>query len=241
MPRYSACQKEGDILSFSAEVSHHAVSVMRVRIGEEIEAVHEGTVFAAQVTSLKPFEARLIHEIKEDRELRANLILGFALLKGGHDEMILQKGTELGVHAFLPLETERVIIRFKKEAEKENRRERYQKIVTGAVEQCRRSFVPKVEKITNVNDVIHYPAEVKLFAYEKEAIEGKTLKEALVPVQDHQNVLLLLGPEGGWSETEADRLLKAGFLPISLGRRILRAETAAIFAASVFASEEEKR
>ncbi len=240
MAHYLAERKEGELLFFSDASARHIRTVMRLRIGDEFEAVHGGHLYAVTVREENPLTAAIIHEIHEDRELPSSLYLAFAMLKGGHDELILQKGTELGVAAFLPLLSERTIIRLDKEKDKAAKRDRYQKIVEGASEQCRRLRVPEVQPIQTLVDVLRLPAEHRLFAYEKEAFEGVTLVEAIRHVKPGDRVVLLIGPEGGWSEAEAERILKAGYAPISLGKRILRAETAAIYGAAVFAAEVER-
>ena len=90
---------------------HHIKDVMRVKVGFEFEAVNNGEIFKARVISLNPFEVKIVEEIKENRELKGHLTLAFSLLKGGHDELILQKGTELGVYAFVPYISSRTIVR----------------------------------------------------------------------------------------------------------------------------------
>lgn len=236
MAHFLAEQKNGDTLVFSSSAAHHIRHVMRLKKGDEFEGVYEGKVYAVQVVSLDPFEAKIIHEILEDRELEGRLTLAFALLKGGHDEFILQKGTELGVYAFIPFSSERTIIRFKNEKEKEARKARYEKILSSSSEQCRRSFVPECKGIVSLKELALYPAKTKLFAYEMEAESGKPIQEAF-----SDDTLLLIGPEGGFSKEEASYLLLKGFTAVSLGRRILRAETAAIYGASLYAEHYEKR
>ncbi len=235
MAHYLASGKKGDTLLFSLDTIHHIKDVMRLKIGKEFEAVYENRIYAVRLSSLEPFMVEIINELDEDRELNGSLSLAFALLKGRHDELILQKGTELGVSSFIPYVSDRTIIRFSKEKDKESKKERYLKILENAAEQCRRNKVPSLSKIINLKDLSKLENKTKLFAYEAVAIEGKPLKEELT-----SDTLLVIGPEGGFSEAEAKYLMDNGFKPVSLGRRILRAETAAIAASAIYSSKFEQ-
>ena len=86
----------------SKEDEHHLLNVMRAKKGEKIEVVDEGDLYLCEVFSISPLEVLVLNEINRPTELNVHLILGFALLKGGHDELVLMKGTELGVSSFLP-------------------------------------------------------------------------------------------------------------------------------------------
>ncbi|MFA6619801.1 MAG: RsmE family RNA methyltransferase, partial [Bacilli bacterium] len=168
-------------------------------------------------------------------ELPVRLELAFALLKHGNDEEVLDKGTELGVASFSPFFSSRTIIHLASEEDKMKRQERFQKIVKAASEQSKRTRIPVVQPIRDYEDILSETAELKLFAYENESDDVKTLPSALKSLQTGQRCLIVIGPEGGFSPEEALEAKEKGFHYVSLGRRILRAETAAIYAASVFA------
>lgn len=214
---------------------HHIKDVMRVKVGFEFEAVNNGEIFKARVASLNPFEVKIVEEIKENRELKGHLTLAFSLLKGGHDELILQKGTELGVYAFVPYISSRTIVRLNNEKEKENKIVRYKKILENSSEQCKRSLIPEISPVIKLEDLPSFPNETKLIAYEEVAFKGSPLEKEI-----GDDTLLVIGPEGGFSEKEAEYLIKNGFKPVSLGKRILRAETAAIASAALYSFNKEQ-
>lgn len=235
MAHYLANDKQGDTLVFSLETIHHIKNVMRAKVGKEFEGVYDGKVYAVRVASLEPFRVEIIHEILEDRELKGKLTLAFSLLKGGHDELILQKGTELGVDTFAPFLSKRSIIRLQTEKDKLAKIDRYSKILENSSEQCRRGMVPNINPIVTLKDLVNLPNKTKLIAYEEVAIEGKPLIEEI-----SEDTLLVIGPEGGFASEEANYLIENGFKPVSLGRRILRAETACIAAVAIYASKFEQ-
>lgn len=235
MAHYIFKERKGENLLFSDETIHHIKDVMRGKVGFEFEAVNDGEIYKAQVTSLNPFEVRIIEEIKEDRELKGHLTLAFSLLKGRHDELILQKGTELGVYGFIPYISSRTIVRLKDEKDKKGKIERYTKILENSSEQCKRGKIPTISQIIKLEDLVSLDNKTKLIAYEAVAFEGKPLIEEI-----SEDTLLVIGPEGGFSEKEANFLIDNGFKPVSLGKRILRAETAAIASAAIYSSKEEQ-
>jgi 16S rRNA (uracil1498-N3)-methyltransferase len=233
MERYFASVKEG-VASLSEESAHHLRDVMRGRSGETIEIVSEGKVYEAMIASVKPLKITIQKEIETASELPRHLILAFSLLKGGHDELVLMKGTELGVGAFAPFVSSRTIIRLEK-GEGEKRRSRYEKIVIGAAEQSKRTMIPEVNPIRNYRDILEIKADHRYLAYEGKSLGSFELRGMFSSLGKEETVLAVVGPEGGFSGEEADLARAKGFEEISLGKRILRAETASLYLASVFA------
>ncbi|HBE98573.1 MAG TPA: 16S rRNA (uracil(1498)-N(3))-methyltransferase, partial [Firmicutes bacterium] len=127
-------------------------NVMRAKRGEKIEVVDEGDLYLCEISSLSPLEISVLNEINRPTELNVHLILGFALLKGGHDELVLMKGTELGVSSFLPFISERTIIRLDQK-ERKKRQERFQKIVSNASSQSKRLATPEVMPILDYKNI----------------------------------------------------------------------------------------
>jgi len=234
MQRYFARIELGQAF-LSAEDQHHLVDVMRTSPHEKIEIVDQGDVYSAEVSDLNPIKIIVGPLLSKASELPVRLELAFALLKHGNDEEVLDKGTELGVASFSPFFSSRTIIHLASEEDKMKRQERFQKIVKAASEQSKRTRIPVVQPIRDYEDILSETAELKLFAYENESDDVKTLPSALKSLQTGQRCLIVIGPEGGFSPEEALEAKEKGFHYVSLGRRILRAETAAIYAASVFA------
>lgn len=212
--------------------AHHMVSVLRLVEGEEIEGVDDGVIYRCLIAKREPLTISIIGKKEASSESSLNLILGFSLLKGGHDELVLQKGTELGVYSFAPFISSRTIILLDDKGKKK-REERFEKIIEGAASQSKRSVIPTLLPISSYNDLLSSNADIRLIAYEGEAGKSDTLDSYLVGAKKGQSVLILVGPEGGFSEEEVDKAFKSGFSLLSLGRRILRAETASIFASSI--------
>ncbi len=233
MERYFASVKEG-MAFLSEESTHHLLDVMRGKIGETIEVVSEGKVYEAVIASAKPLEITIKKEKESASELPSRLLLAFSLLKAGHDELVLAKGTELGVSVFAPFTSSRTIIHLESE-EAEKRVSRYRKIVMGAAEQCKRSLVPEVNPLRAYKDILEIKADHRFLAYEEKSQGPFELRATLSSLKKDETILMVVGPEGGFSPEEAKMALDKGFEEISLGKRILRAETASLYLASVFA------
>lgn len=223
--------------------AHHLLSVLRAKEGEKIEIVSNGRLFLAMVDNVLPLSISIKEELSSEAELDCDLYLAFSLLKNGHDELVLQKGTELGVKGFLPFISKRTIISLE-EKDKGKRVSRYQKIVQGAAEQSKRLLIPTVYPIQSFKNVLSFgDADFqKLFAFEGAIAQEFNLFRTFSDLKKGSKSLVLVGPEGGFSEEEAQLAKEKGFQTISLGKRILRAETASIYLASAFmTAREEKR
>ncbi len=216
--------------------AHHLMHVMRAREGQELLVVdgcsHLGRVV---LTGFTPdcVQARLLERLQDHTESPASIELIQCLPKGDKLELIIQKATELGIIRIQPLLSTNCVVRY--DARKaENRRIRWQRIAEEASKQCGRRIQPAVQELKLLKEWIQeiqlendYPL---LFCYENE--EQQALRDCLrsSPVQ---HLRLLIGPEGGFTLEEADLLLSHGAKSVTLGPRILRAETAAIAAMSI--------
>ncbi|MCI2068828.1 MAG: 16S rRNA (uracil(1498)-N(3))-methyltransferase [Bacilli bacterium] len=214
-----------DIVSFPPEEENHA-RVIRIQKGEKIEVVFNNKAYRAEISSSFPLKAKILSsQAEQSRELPFTSILLCPLLKKDNFEFALQKGTELGVNVFVPYLSSRVIKRISKE-EFEERRERFMKIIFEAVEQSNRTSLPVLSPLMNYEEAIKTPGDYKFFAYEEEALKGQKIPP--LKRTPSLKVVSLVGPEGGFSPEEAKKALDNGFLPVQLGKRILRAETAII-------------
>ncbi len=187
----------------------------------------EGNDFRGRIFRLSESEARILifDAFPYPTESSLEIILLQALPEKERMEMIIQKATELGVSAILPFESERSIS-FKEREAKQNKAHRWQEIAVKAVQQSRRAKVPYVGGCRTYLEVLGDCGEdgLKILLWEK---EGKSLKRV---VRQHpgQKIYVMVGPEGGFTETEVKRAEEKGFIPVKLGQRILRTETAAI-------------
>ena len=218
----------------------HLTRVMRAKVGEKIEVVNEGVVYLAQINRFKPLEIDVVRRLKENNELPNNIILIAALLKGEKMDLVLQKATELGVSEIVLLQTERTIVKFKKD-EKEVKMKRFNLILKEAAEQSRRSIVPHLFRVITLDHLSDIDADVKMIAYEEEAGPTNSFNKIVDAIKPGQKVAVLIGPEGGFAEHEVEIAIGYGFKKVSLGKRILRAETASFYVLSVIANRLEKK
>ena len=235
MNRFFGLIKDNKI-TLSEESIHHLINVLRLEINEEIEVVIDEKVYLAKIKSLKPLDISLIKEINENRETNINIYLAFSLLKGGHDDLLIQKCVELGVNTFYPYISERTIISLKNENEKDKRLLRFKKIIEGASEQSKRLIFPDIAKISSFKEIMNISINNRYIAYEGEAMKSNTLFKELPKIKKGDGVLILIGPEGGFSIKEIELAKSKGFKAISLGKRILRAETACMYASALLST-----
>ena len=205
---------------------HHAVRVVRVRPGEEVELFDRaGSLAKGVVESIERDEAVIrAGEAIPSRESPFAIHLAMAVIQLEKFELVLQKATELGVRSFIPLVTEHVELRPERYSGKA---ERWSKIVFEAVKQSGRSVVPVIENPTPFEDALRREGSKILF-------DADTPPSATQ--QPSNSATLFIGPEGGWSPDELRLAAESGCLFERLGPRRLRAETAAIAATAVVAS-----
>ena len=234
----------GEIIDNQAVLSEddvfHCLRVMRMRVKDELEVVCDNQVFLGVVTCIKPFAVSIVGKIKEKRELPNEIILVAALLKGEKLDFVLQKATELGASEIVLLGTKRTVVKLK-EAKKEAKLNRYHRILKEAAEQSKRVRIPNLFRILPFEDIDTINAEVKLIAYEEEAGETKSFLEQVKSLEKGQRLAIVIGPEGGFDPDEINYAKAKGYVPVSLGRRILRAETASVYALSVIACHLERK
>lgn len=218
----------------------HCVRVMRMRVGEELEVVSDHQVFLGVVKSIKPFRVDIVGKLKEKRELPNDIILVASLLKGDKMDFVLQKATELGVSEVILCESKRSVVRLK-DAKKESKVNRYKRILKEAAEQSKRINIPSLYRFIPFEDIDTINADIKLIAYEEEAGVTKGFIEEIKKLEKNTRLVIVIGPEGGFDEDEIVYAKAKGYTPVSLGRRILRAETASIYALSVIANHLERK
>ncbi|MSV29670.1 MAG: 16S rRNA (uracil(1498)-N(3))-methyltransferase [Bryobacterales bacterium] len=207
----------------------HLTRVLRVEAGETYEISDNERVYLAEVTLARKnrVEFRTIEELPVDEPV-VRLTLYAALIKFDRFEWIVEKATELGVETIVPVDTVRCEKGLAQAAEK--RVERWRKIARESSQQSRRARMPVIEDPRQLNDVA-YPVSTGFALDEKPGLPA--LGAVLPP--GSTAVSLLVGPEGGWTDAEREWLPPHGWTGVSLGRQILRAETAAIAALSVVA------
>ena len=216
----------------------HLTKVMRAKVNDQIEVVDENrNAFLAVIKSTNPLLIEIQEPILKNNELKANVTLFFALAKSDKMELVIQKATELGTKRIVLFQGMRSVVKFSKE-DFARKLPRFESIAKEAAEQCHREQIPEIKFLSGVNDIQGEMCELNLFAYELEA--GKTSRLSELLSKEYKTISVIIGPEGGFDEKEATKLQELGFKNISLGKRILRCETAAIYALSVIAFNLEK-
>ena len=238
MPRFFVASEqigENEITILGAD-AHHISRSLRMAAGECITVMDSaGHQYQCRLRSF--YEGRVVADIlsteKADTEGPFRITLYQALPKGDKLDSVIQKSVECGVHTVVPFESERCVVRAKPEAE-EKKRERRCRIAKEAAKQCGRGVLPTVKNTVSFAEMLHLAAgaDLPLFCYEGEGTVplGRVLAEK--KPQAGAEIALIVGSEGGFSLTEAEAAVAAGCLPVGLGKRILRTETAPIFALS---------
>ena len=178
--------------------------------------------------------------IKEDHELPNQIILICALLKGDKLDYVIQKATELGVSEIVFALTHRTIVKVRK-LDKDFKFERYRRIAKEASEQSKRLRIPTINRIVTLDRIKEVKADIKLVAYENVSGNTKSFLEGIKSLEKGKKLAILIGPEGGFENDEIAFLEDLGYKCVSLGKRILRAETASIYALSVIGSYLERK
>ena len=230
------------LVHFKNDTSHQITRVLRLSPGTMV-TVLDGSLIERQVrltiVEREVVSGEIISEVPSAGEPRHHLSLYIGLTQKAKFEWILQKGTELGVSTFIPVITERSLVR--ETAGEVRKTERWEGILREAAEQCARGRIPEIQAVAPLSRALEEGKnshQVCLIAWEKEM--AGSLKEILPTglLQDRAvTIAALIGPEGGFSEEEARRAMEQGWQPVNLGRRILRMETAAICLAALILYE----
>ena len=216
----------------NAEDSKHALRVLRLEEGDEIELVCAPARYLARIESAEDIVTVSVLEELRRTEAKTQVTLYQGLPKADKMELIAQKTTELGVFAIRPVAMERCVVKLEgKDAAKKI--ERWQKIAREAVKQCARTAVPEVLEVKKLAQLKDEFAQLDVLIVPWEAARDGSVRAALTPYADKEDLRIgiLIGPEGGISEKEAMWLSEnANAKLVTLGPRILRTETAGLAA-----------
>lgn len=209
-------------VALPVEVMRHLRTVLRLQPGAECELL-DGAGLIARVLILDGAQARVL-SIEKALAPECTLSLIQGLPKGEKLELILQKGTELGVNRFLPTRMERSVSWLKADRE-QKRLARWEKIIQEAARQSGQSFLPQLQLEHSLESAMTaVDADLKLLLWE----ESDQPLNLVLPDFRPQRVAVIVGPEGGITADEAQKAQLAGYLPVSIGPRILRTETAGL-------------
>ncbi len=225
-------QIQGKRVVITGNDVNHIRNVLRMKAGEEISVSNgvDGKEYRCGIEEFKEDEIICtLRFVKEDGvELPAKIYLFQALPKADKMELIIQKAVELGAYEVIPVKANRCVVKLdEKKAAQKN--ERWQKIAEAAAKQSKRGVIPNVHNVMDIKEAIVYASgmDVRLIPYELAGDMERT-KQLIESVQAGQSVAVFIGPEGGFEEEEIQAAVDAGIEPVTLGRRILRTETAGL-------------
>jgi 16S rRNA (uracil1498-N3)-methyltransferase len=232
--RWIADEVSGNHATLVGSHADHLSRVLRARIGQEFDIATGGEVRRGCITHIQP--DRIEFELGEiiPASSPPHITLALSIFKFDRMEWAIEKCTELGVARIVPVLASRTESHLASAAAK--RVERWQRLVRAAAEQSRRVSPPEVSQPIKLKDALALQGSTRILLSESE--QHVALKDALQPATS--DVVLALGPEGGWTHAEVDQFREAGWSSASLGHTILRAETAAIAATAIVLSELQR-
>jgi len=231
-------QMQESICRIVGSDAHHIQKVMRYDLDDVIICSNgQGRTVEAKISEMNKDEivCLILRDLEQHSELPLEITIAQGLPKGDKIEWIIQKGTELGAHSFLPFTSKRTIVKYDEKKE-QKKVERWAKIAKEAAEQAHRERIPKIEPVCTLKDLLKIEAVCKLVAYEDEARQAHELPSSfatqLKSLKKGDSIVIVIGPEGGLDAQEVEQLKESGYVPVTLGSRILRTETASQYALS---------
>lgn len=217
-------------LTIEDDESKHIVRVLRKSEGEllwVVDGVDRAYEVVIRSIGQHAIECEILSVHERLNETEIEVTLAVAVLKNpSRMEWLIEKGTEIGIRRFIPVSTSRTVAHSSKE-------NRWRKIALSAMKQSGRCYLPQIYPLTDMESVMHHASvfDLKIIPYEQ-TDEALFIAEALRHRQKPTSALIVIGPEGGFTEDEIHAAERAGFIQVSLGKRRLRTETAALVAAS---------
>lgn len=223
-------QIQGNRIVITGGDVNHIKNVLRMKAGDEI-AVYNGVDQKEYRCRIEAFDKEevvcALCFIREDGvELPAQVTLFQGLPKADKMEWIVQKTVELGIHRIVPVATQRSVVRLDPK-KAQAKRARWQAVAEAAAKQSRRRVVPQIGEVCTVGEALTQAASMDLKLIPYELAEGmEQTRQKIASAKAGQKIALFIGPEGGFAPEEVDAAAGAGFFPVTLGKRILRTETA---------------
>ena len=235
---------QGNKIVITGEDVNHIKNVLRMKVGDEIAVSNgvDGKEYRCGIVSISEEVLCELRFVKEDGvELPSKITLFQGLPKADKMELIVQKAVELGVYEIVPVSMGRCIVKLDEKKQK-SKISRWQGIAESAAKQSKRRIVPQVTSVMSMKEACKYASEmdVVLVPYELAEDMPKT-RELIEAIQPGQRIGFFIGPEGGFGEMEIALAMEAGAKPITLGKRILRTETAGFTVLSILMYHLEGR
>ena len=238
MQEYFAINKINEKFILSEQDNFHIERVLRMRTGDHIVVTYDSKKYDCVVNFDKGVNVNIISELDVSNELECKVTLVYGLPKKDKFEMVVQKSCELGVSFIVPFIAKRSIpVLDDKNTSK--KLERWNMIAKEACEQSKRNELVKISEPVKLKDVLNYKSELNLIAYEDLNCVGSSHFYSLLE-NNPKSITIVVGPEGGFDKSEVDFLNDNGFISVSLGKRILRSETAPLYMLSVIGFMNER-
>ncbi|WP_310602073.1 16S rRNA (uracil(1498)-N(3))-methyltransferase [Anaerosporobacter sp.] len=237
-------QVHEDFITIEGSDVNHIKNVLRMKIGEAMVLCDgQGTDYHCTIDSLANdfVQARIVDSEITQTELPAKIYLFQGLPKKDKMELIIQKAVELGVYQIIPVMMKRSVVKLDDKKKEQKKLERWQSIATSAAKQSGRGIIPDIVPVMPFKEAVKVAKEMEYKVLPFEHAEGmEETKRIIREVQGKNSVAIFIGPEGGFEDDEvAYAMEEAGIQPITLGKRILRTETAGLTILSVLMFELE--
>jgi len=229
---------EGELLKIEGKEVRHIRKVLRLGTGDEI-VVFDGSAVEYRGTIVEEGPSIVVIRVKDilpsTTESSLEITLAQSLLKGEKMDYLIQKATELGIKEILPFFSSRSIPLLDK-SKRVGRHHRWEKVAIGAAKQCGRGVIPRIGDIQEYSEMLGSasPDFLLFILWER---EGARLRKVLQRLEGKKRIFFIVGPEGGLSEQEVEEAKGKGFIPVTLGKRILRSETASLCLLSILQYE----
>jgi len=232
----NSSQITADVLTIVGDDVNHMKNVLRMRSGEAFTAADEnGLFYHCEVDTLEKEQvtAKILDKEQGGSELSSKIYLFQGLPKADKMELIIQKAVELGAYEIVPVATKRSIVKL--DAKKEvSKLKRWQAIAEGAAKQSGRMLIPHISEVKTYGEALQMARELDVNVIPYECARGMDgTREVFGNIKPGMSVGIFIGPEGGWEESEVDKAKEQGIHPVTLGRRILRTETAGLTTLSI--------
>ncbi len=226
----------------TGEDCHHIGMVMRMKPGDKVYVSDQVRSFIARITDIKKEQVvlEICEELHEEKELPYNVTIAQGLVRREKMEEVIDYITELGASSYIPVVMNRSIVKVNLE-QMEKKSTRYAKIAKEAAEQSHRLKIMEVKNVVSWKEFLKLSSSYDLCLYAYEASSKDDSFKQILKTRKYQNILVVVGPEGGISEKEVADLKANNFLPITLGPRILRTQVAPLYIMSVLSYEWEAK
>lgn len=209
---------------------NHIINVMRLNVNDQIKLINNGTIYDAIITKIE--KNNVLYEIIKKEESKSlkdyKVIIACSIIKEQKMDYLLQKATELGVDEIIPIISERTIVKVKQASSKIDR---WNRIIKETVEQSHRVSIPIIKDIISLKELSNLEYSIKILCNTNE--KSKNIKKVLQDSKKRDTIIIVVGPEGGFTDSEINYLENSGFISTSLGENILRAETVPLYVLSV--------